>query len=137
MAGMNRTLSGEVASQVGKTVTIQGWLHKKRLLGGLTFIVIRDRSGLVQAVVKDDKEVEKLRGLQNGTVMTVTGKVIDEPRAPSNAEIHDPKIEIISAVGEEPPIEVDKPLSHKSENLDTLLDYRPIGFRSTQERTHF
>jgi len=137
MAAMQRTLSSDVAGQTGKSITVQGWLHKKRLLGGLTFIVIRDRSGLVQSVVKNDKEVEKLRGLQNGTVMSVTGKVIKEPRAPSGAEIHDPKIEIISAVTEEPPIEVDKPLSHRSENLDTLLDNRPIGLRSVQERAIF
>jgi len=137
MASMQRTLSNEMAAHAGKTVTVQGWLHKKRLMGGLTFMVIRDRAGLVQVVVKDDKEVEKLRGLQNGTVMSVTGMVKDEPRAPSGAEIHDPKIEIISAVTDEPPIEVDKPLSHRSENLDTLLDNRPIGLRSVQERAIF
>jgi nondiscriminating aspartyl-tRNA synthetase len=137
MAVMQRTLSSEVAGQTGKAVTVQGWLHKKRLLGGLTFIVVRDRAGLVQAVVKDDKEVEKLRGLQNGTVMSLTGMVVKEPRAPGGVEIHDPKTEIISAVSEEPPIEVDKPLSHRSENLDTLLDNRPLGLRSIAERAIF
>jgi len=137
MAAMQRTLSSDVARQSGKTVMVQGWLHKKRLLGGLTFIVVRDRSGLVQAVVKDDKEIEKLRGLQNGTVLTVTGSVKKEPRAPSGAEIHDPKLEVMSAVTDEPPIEVDKPLSHRSENLDTLFDNRPLALRSVQERAIF
>jgi nondiscriminating aspartyl-tRNA synthetase len=68
-----RTLSSQVAEHIGKPVTVQGWLHKKRLLGGLTFINIRDRRGLVQAVVEDKKEVEKLRGMQIGTVLKISG----------------------------------------------------------------
>jgi aspartyl-tRNA synthetase len=40
---MERTLSKGVASLIGKPVMIEGWLHKKRLLGGLSFIMVRDR----------------------------------------------------------------------------------------------
>ncbi|MBI3624297.1 aspartate--tRNA(Asn) ligase [Candidatus Saccharibacteria bacterium] len=134
---MSRLLASDVTSHVGKSVRVSGWLHKKRLLGGLTFIVVRDRSGLVQAVVQNKAEVEKLRGLQNGTVLSVEGTAKAEPRAPGGAEIHDPKLDIISPVTDEPPIEVDKPLSHKSENLDTLFDNRPLGLRSLQERAIF
>src|SRR5436853_170675 len=98
---MERVLAADVHERVGKQVSVQGWLHKKRLLGGLTFIVIRDRSGIVQVLAKEDAEVGKLRGLQNGTVLNVTGTVTEEPRAPGGAEIHDPKIEIITPVTEE------------------------------------
>lgn len=42
---MERTLSSAVAEHIGKKVTIKGWLHKKRLMGGLTFINVRDRTG--------------------------------------------------------------------------------------------
>ena len=66
-----RTLNSDVIKHVGKDVTISGWLHKKRLLGGLTFINVRDRSGLTQVVIQDKKEVEKLRGMQIGTVITL------------------------------------------------------------------
>src|SRR3989344_491042 len=104
-----RTLSKDLSSHAGKTATIAGWLHKKRLLGGLTFINVRDRSGLMQIVVKDEKEVEKLRGLQIGTVLEVTGKVVKDERAPGGAEIHDPKLEVMVPVLDEPPIEIDKP----------------------------
>ena len=116
---------------------VEGWLHKKRLLGGLTFINIRDRSGLIQAVVKDKNEVEKLRGLQSGTILRITGLATEEPRAPGQAELHDVNIEVLVAVSEEPPIEIDKPLSHKSDNLDTLFDYRAIGLRNIDEATIF
>lgn len=132
-----RVLNKEVAKHIGKPVTVQGWLHKKRLLGGLTFINVRDRSGLVQVVIHDKAESEKLRGLQIGTVLTVTGQAKKEDRAPGGAEIHDPKLEIIIPVTDEPPIEIDKPLSHKSENLDTLLDNRPLTLRNLQEQSIF
>ncbi len=132
-----RTLNRDVTAHVGKSVTIQGWLHKKRMLGGLTFINVRDRSGLVQIVVEDKDEVEKLRGLQIGTVLEVAGTAVDEPRAPGGAELHQPKLTVLVPVTDEPPIEIDKPLSHKSEHLDTLFDNRAIGLRNLQEQELF
>ncbi len=134
---MNRVLVKDLNDKIGKRVELSGWLHKKRLLGGLTFINIRDRSGLTQIVVKDKTEVEKLRGLQIGTVLKVTGNVVDEPRSPGGVEIHDPILEVIVPVTEESPIEIDKPLSHKPENLDTLFDNRVIGLRNLQEQKIF
>ena len=132
-----RILSDEVKTHVGETVHIEGWLHKKRLLGGLTFINVRDRHGLVQVVIDNKNEVEKLRGLQIGTVLAVDGKAVEEPRAPGGAELHDATLEVLVPVTEEPPIEIDKPLSHKPDNLDTLFDHRVIGLRNLQETAIF
>ncbi|HVV66985.1 MAG TPA: aspartate--tRNA(Asn) ligase [Candidatus Saccharimonadales bacterium] len=132
-----RTLSDEVKKHIGKTVHVEGWLHKKRLLGGLTFINVRDRHGIVQVVIDDKDEVEKLRGLQIGTVLAVEGTAVEEPRAPGGAELHDAKLEVLVPVTEEPPVEIDKPLSHKPENLDTLFDHRVLGLRNLQEATIF
>lgn len=134
---MTRILSRDVAKHVGKEVTIEGWVHKKRLLGGLNFINVRDRSGLTQMVVEDKAEIEKLRGLQIGTVLKATGKVSEEPRAPGGAELHHPKLEVLVPVTEEPPIEVDKPINHKPENLDTLFEYRVLNVRNLQEQKIF
>ena len=57
----------------------------------------------------------------------------EEPRAPGGIEIHDPKITVILPVTETSPIEIDKPLSHKSDNLDTLFEYRVLGVRNINE----
>lgn len=132
-----RTLSNQVADHAGKDITMQGWLHKKRLLGGLTFINLRDRTGVTQVVVEDKDQVEKLRGLQIGTVLEITGKAVKEERAPGGAELHNPKITVLVPVTDEPPIEIDKPLSHKSEHLETLFDNRTIGLRNLQEQDLF
>ncbi len=132
-----RTLSSDLKDHTGKSVSIEGWLHKKRLLGGLTFINVRDRRGLVQVVIQDKDEVEKLRGLQIGTVLAVEGKVVEETRAPGGAELHDAKVTVMVPVTDEPPIEIDKPLSHKPDNLDTLFEHRVLGLRNLQERAVF
>jgi len=134
---MTRTLTRELAGKAGETVTIRGWLHKKRLLGGLNFITLRDRSGLAQSLVEDKDEVEKLRGLQIGTVMSLTGTVVADERAPGGAELHDVTIEVEVPVTEESPIEIDKPINHKPENLDTLFEYRVLNIRNPQEQKIF
>lgn len=132
-----RTLVRELSENIGQTVTLEGWLHKKRLLGGLNFINLRDRSGLAQALIADKDEVEKLRALQVGTVLKMTGEVVADERAPGGAELHDVKLEIVVPVTDEPPIEIDKPIPHKSENLDTLFEYRALSLRNPQEQKVF
>lgn len=132
-----RTLARELSGKIGETVTISGWLHKKRLLGGLNFIAVRDRSGLTQTLIKDKDEVEKLRSLQVGTVLSVTGTVVADERAPGGAELHDVTLDVQVPVTDEPPIEIDKPIPHKSENLDTLFEYRVLGLRNLQEQKVF
>jgi len=134
---MTRTLIRDIADKTGETVTIQGWLHKKRLLGGLNFITLRDRSGLAQSLIDNKEEVEKLRGLQIGTVLAITGVVTADERAPGGAELHDVSLEVMVPVTEEPPIEIDKPINHKSENLDTLFEYRVLNIRNVQEQKIF
>ena len=132
-----RVLSSELHDHVGQNVCIKGWLHKKRLLGGLTFINVRDRRGVTQVLIQDKNEVEKLRGLQIGTVLTVNGQVVDEPRSPIGVEIHDPVITVDAPVTDEPPIEIDKPIQHRSENLDTLFENRVLNIRNIQEQKIF
>ncbi|MBP7018047.1 aspartate--tRNA(Asn) ligase [Candidatus Saccharibacteria bacterium] len=132
-----RILSRDLKEHIDEVVTIQGWLHKKRKMGGLNFINIRDRSGLTQVLIEDKDEVEKLRGMQIGTVLQIEGTVLKDDRAPGGAELHDPKLDIQVAVEAEPPIEIDKPLKHGSDNLDTLFEHRPIGLRNLQEAAVF
>jgi len=133
----NRILSREVKNHKGEEVLMRGWLHKKRPLGGMVFLVLRDRGGVMQILIEDKGEAEKLDNLQIGTVLEVVGTVVEEPRAPEGVEIHNPKITVMLPVLEASPIEIDKPLGHKSDNLDTLFDYRVIGLRNLRERAVF
>jgi nondiscriminating aspartyl-tRNA synthetase len=130
---VSRILSDQISEHIGKKIVCKGWLHKKRQLGGLNFINLRDRRGLVQILIEDKSEVEKLRGLQIGTVLRVEGEVVKDDRAPNGAELHEPKLTVLVPVTSEPPIEIDKPLDHKSENLDTLFENRVFGLRNLRE----
>ncbi len=132
-----RILTNEINTHVGETITIEGWMHKKRLLGGLNFITLRDRRGVAQSLIDNKDEVEKLRGMQIGSVLALTGTVVADERAPGGAELHDVTVEVLVPVTDEPPIEIDKPISHKSENLDTLFDYRVLNIRNLQEQKIF
>ena len=132
-----RTLTKDLKLSIGQTVTLRGWLHKKRLLGGLNFLTIRDRSGIVQALVENKDELEKLRGLQIGTVVTFEGTVVEDQRAPGGAELHDVTVTVEVPVTDEPPIEIDKPIPHKPENLDTLFEYRVLNVRNLTEQKIF
>lgn len=134
---MHDTTIKQLSEYEGKTATVRGWLHKRRDLGGMVFVVLRDRTGVVQAVIKDEAQKAKLEGLYAGTVLSIHGHVKAEPRAVGGVELHDPKLEIITPVAEVMPIEIDKPIDHKSENFDTLFDNRVIGLRNLQERAIF
>ncbi|NMP24317.1 aspartate--tRNA(Asn) ligase [Sulfobacillus harzensis] len=75
----------EVASFVGHVVTTAGWIHRVRELGGLTFIVLRDGTGLLQIVhAPADGPIP---ALQPEMAVKVTGRVVDEPRAPGGIEL--------------------------------------------------
>ena len=132
-----RTLIKDVHNFADTTVTVEGWLHKKRLLGGLNFITLRDRSGLIQALVESKDEIEKLRGMQIGTILKLEGKAVSDERAPGGVELHDVIVSVMVPVEFESPIEIDKPLDHKPENLDTLFENRVIGLRNIQESNIF
>jgi nondiscriminating aspartyl-tRNA synthetase len=134
---MTRTLNRELSGKIGETVMVRGWLHKKRLMGGLNFITLRDRSGLVQTLVEEKTELEKLRGMQTGTVIKMEGTVVADDRAPGGAELHDVKVTVEVPVTDEPPIEVDKPISHKPEHLETLFENRVLNIRNIQEQKIF
>ena len=134
---MTRVLTQNIAQHTGEQITIQGWLHKKRLLGGLNFITLRDRTGVAQSLIDSKEEVEKLRGMQIGTVLALTGTIVADERAPGGAELHDVTVEVMVPVSDEPPIEIDKPINHKAENLDTLFEYRVLNIRNLQEQKIF
>lgn len=132
-----RTLARELPAHVGETVTVRGWLHKKRLLGGLNFVTLRDRSGVAQSLIENKDELEKLRGLQIGSVLALTGTVAADERAPGGAELHDVIVAVEMPVIDEPPIEVDKPIAHRPETLDTLFEHRVLNIRNLQEQKIF
>ncbi len=96
---MQRThYSGELTEEViGQTVTLQGWVQKRRDLGGLIFVDVRDRSGIVQAVFNPDfskEAIETADKLRNEFVIELTGLVVERTEAQKNPILKTGSIEI-------------------------------------------
>ncbi|MBL8015040.1 MAG: aspartate--tRNA(Asn) ligase [Candidatus Doudnabacteria bacterium] len=132
---MERTLSTQLPKSVGKQVLIKGWLHNLRELGKINFLILRDRGGLVQVVVEDKKEIDKLKGAQVGSILTVTGEVKSTQNTELGVEITQPEIEVVNKISEVSPLVLNK--EDMELDLDTLLDERVIALRHPKQQAIF
>lgn len=132
---MKRVLSSELAHVVGQKVKVRGWINTLRPFGKLNFVILRDRSGLVQIVVQEKEEFKKVAHLQPGTVLTVVGQVVKSDQAGLGFEIIEPSFTVESAVKDPLPIEYNKP--EISADLETILDHRPLSLRSRKIQAVF
>ncbi len=83
------------AGQIGTTVTLAGWVAKRRDLGGVAFLDLRDASGIVQVVVRDDiLESSGAHSLRNEYCIAVTGVVEARPADTLNAALATGEIEV-------------------------------------------
>jgi aspartyl-tRNA synthetase len=98
--GLKRThLCGELTDkQINETVTIMGWVHRRRDLGGLIFLDIRDVKGLVQVIIHPENEqaFTKAEKVRNEYVVAVQGKVIARTEQNINAQMKTGKIEVLT-----------------------------------------
>ena len=129
---MQRTLSAELPHVTpGQTVRLQGWVHRRRELAALTFLVLRDRTGLAQVVVKPGPagmpEVPP-----EETTVEVTGVATANPQAPGGIEVTEPVITALTEPAATPPVELWRPAMNAS--LPTLLDHAPVTWRHPAQR---
>jgi aspartyl-tRNA synthetase len=128
---MKRKYSGEIGkNDNGKEVVVKGWIHEMRDLGGLRFLIIRDREGKVQVTAprkKVTKEVfELIKGLSRESVVEISGVVKEEPKAPGGFEIIPDKIKVLSRASSPLLLEVTEKVPAE---LDTRLDSRFLDLR--------
>ncbi|MBC7127661.1 MAG: aspartate--tRNA(Asn) ligase [Candidatus Methanosuratincola petrocarbonis] len=114
----------------GKEVTVAGWVHKIRDLGKLKFIVLRDRTGVLQVTIKkggvDESMISLAEKLREEDVVAITGAVKATKIAPGGREIVPSRIEVISKTLEPVPVSVS---GNIESNLDTRLDHRVLDLR--------
>lgn len=137
MTGLKRThYCNEVdESMIGKTVTVMGWVNKRRDLGQLVFIALRDRTGIVQATVNENTAEPNLfeiaQSVRGEYVLAITGKVSPRNEKDINTNMKTGKIEIlvdelrILSEAEVPPFQV----SDTGVNNDLRLKYRYLDLR--------
>ncbi|MGI8578164.1 MAG: aspartate--tRNA(Asn) ligase [Nocardioidaceae bacterium] len=125
-----RTLAADLPSYAGSDgarVRVSGWIHRRRRLSGLTFVVIRDRSGLAQVVARDPVVLTQVDELTEETAVDVVGEVAVNAQAPGGVEVINPTFTALTAPAQTPPIELWRPSI--SAGLPTMLDHAQVTWR--------
>src|SRR5690554_7766878 len=120
-----------LAQHVGQDVTLRGWIETTRSHGKVGFAMLRDGSGVVQAVISQREVTPEtwaaFHALTQETSVRLTGVVRAEPRAPGGYEIAMRDLEIVGT-------SADYPIQPKEHGVDFLLDHRHLWLRSSQQR---
>ena len=137
MQGLKRThRCAELSvANIGETVTIMGWVQKNRNKGGLVFVDVRDRSGIIQVVCEEGKTdaalIEKAAKLRSEYVIAVVGKVeklsgaVNENLATGEIEVVPEELRVLSE-SETPPFPIEENSKTKEE---IRLKYRYLDLR--------
>jgi len=123
-------------SDIGANVTIFGWVHRRRDLGGLVFIDVRDRTGLLQVVIDpktSESVADQAKELRSEFVVGIKGTIRQRPQDAINPDLPTGRIEVlvrefkILNASDTPPFDISKPEIKASEEL--RLKYRYIDLR--------
>ncbi|WP_327053170.1 aspartate--tRNA(Asn) ligase [Halomicrococcus gelatinilyticus] len=132
----DRTYTADAAP--GETVTVAGWVHEIRDLGGIAFIIVRDTTGKIQVKFEkdemDDDLVETGLGVNRESVVRVSGDVEEEDRAPTGVEIVPDEVEVVADAEPELPLD---PSGKVDADISTRLDNRTLDLRKEEVKAIF
>lgn len=118
----------DIAKYLGQKVTLQGWVYNRTHKGKLQFIMVRDGTGIIQAVVfRDDvgdELFEKCLNLTQESSLKVTGVVAEDKRAKGGYELQVKDVSILQIAPE-------YPISPKEHGIDFLMEHRHLWLRSS------
>ena len=127
---MDVTSINRIGDKTGQTATVRGWLYNRRSSGKIQFLIVRDGTGYLQAVVvQRDIEPAVWETAERATQecsLTVTGTIREEKRAPGGFEMAATGVEILG------PSE-NYPISPKEHGVDFLMGLRHLWMRSSQQ----
>ncbi|RSN65098.1 aspartate--tRNA(Asn) ligase [Amycolatopsis sp. WAC 04182] len=126
---ISRVLAADLPRHVGGRVRMAGWVHRRRRLKTVTFLVLRDRSGLAQVVLAESG------GPPEETVVEVEGLVTANPRAPGGLELTEPSVRLLSEPAEPPPFDLYRPSVPAA--LPTVLDNAAVALRHPRLKEAF
>ena len=122
----------ELPAHAGTTVRVRGWVTRLRSSGKVAFIVLRDGSGLLQAVLVKNAVApetwERFSQLTQETSVEITGEARPDARAPGGFELGVSELTIYG------PSPLDYPIQPKEHGVDFLLDNRHFWLRSPRQR---
>lgn len=120
---IGRTLAADLAgTEPGRRVTIQGHVHRRRELASVSFLIVRDRTGLAQVVAPAGTTLPP-----EETVIAVSGVATPSRHAPGGIEVADPEITLLTDPAELSPVPVWRPTI--GVGLSMMLDAAPVALR--------
>jgi nondiscriminating aspartyl-tRNA synthetase len=132
MGRPERTLTSDLAARAGERVRLAGWLHHQRRLARVSFLLVRDRAGIAQAVVEDPAARDALADVVAESVVEVTGTVVASEQAPGGFEVQGPEVVVLAPAHEVPPFELRR--AEIPAQLPTLLDHAAVALRHPRRR---
>jgi nondiscriminating aspartyl-tRNA synthetase len=120
------TLVKNLPEKIGETVELMGFLHWRRDLGKVQFLLLRDRTGVVQVVTGGRRLPLPESSLR------VVGRVVANEKAPGGLEVQAEELEVLSPALEPTPVEI--PKEEWRANPETLLEYRYVTLRGEKAR---
>jgi nondiscriminating aspartyl-tRNA synthetase len=121
-----RTLAQAVPQHLEQEIEVSGWVHRVRELGQVNFVLLRDRSGMVQLVFNEKIDYTP------ESVLTVKGVVKANEKAPGGAEIHPTSVTVLARADQNLPVQVNQ--DSDKYPLDVLFDNRHISLRMPKQR---
>jgi nondiscriminating aspartyl-tRNA synthetase len=128
MAPDDRVLTSKLHEYIGQRVHLKGRADVTRHMGGFSFLILKDRSGIAQIVYDSGLEIKKYAHLE------VQGTVRAEPQAPGNCELVLEDMNVLSLPTEPYPISMRE---NASENIEVTLKNRPISLRNPRAQNIF
>jgi asparaginyl-tRNA synthetase len=127
---MNKTYVADAAKHEGQDITINGWLYNKRSSGKLWFLMVRDGTGVIQAVVSKadvpDDTFEACERATQETSLSLSGKVAPDKRAPGGVELQVKSVRLHQ-------VAQDYPITPKEHGTPFLMDNRHLWLRSSKQ----
>jgi asparaginyl-tRNA synthetase len=120
----------DMKDHLGRDVQLKGWLYNSRSSGKIQFLIVRDGSGLCQAILEKQEEngavFERARRLGQESALTLTGTVRAEPRSVGGYELAATDVQVVHETH-------DYPITPKEHGIDFLLHRRHLHLRSRRQ----
>jgi nondiscriminating aspartyl-tRNA synthetase len=122
------------SGMVGQKVIFGGWIEDLRKLGKMTFLTVRDVTGLIQVIVKDDDASKEIEGITRQSVIRVEGTVQETKARDFECEVKAEKIDVLANAVHPLPID---PIGRLESNIDNRLNARALDMRNQKTASIF
>ncbi|GHU81154.1 aspartate--tRNA(Asn) ligase [Spirochaetia bacterium] len=129
MRVLAKDIGAAAREQPGEELEVSGWVHRVRELGGIVFVILRDRSGILQLVLEEKPD------LTLESVITARGIPALNEKAPGGAELRVRSLECISRAAADLPYQVNGDIAKTG--IEAILDHRTLSLRNPKIRAIF